>query len=148
RFEKARQSRCAQARRHFRSGMATVLEGRRRLRAASRQIADSAEERTGPNSRQGHATARRRLARGAESAGYCQSGLDRPSVAAAGTSPGARSIYEAEIPVTLVSHRYLVSFSPKHTPHVFTDVLVIGAGIAGLRAALEIPNTLEVLVVS
>jgi L-aspartate oxidase len=47
-----------------------------------------------------------------------------------------------------VSHRYLVSFSPKHTPHVFTDVLVIGAGIAGLRAALEIPNTLEVLVVS
>src|SRR6266568_2493271 len=46
------------------------------------------------------------------------------------------------------SRRYLVQFSPKHTPHVFTDVLVIGAGIAGLRAALEIPATLDVLVVS
>ena len=28
---------------------------------------------------------------------------------------------------------------PKQTPHLFTDILVIGAGIAGLRAALEIP---------
>src|SRR5213595_1447094 len=44
--------------------------------------------------------------------------------------------------------RYLVSFSPKHTPHVFTDVLVIGAGIAGLRAALEVPPSLDVLVVT
>src|ERR1041384_6211895 len=45
-------------------------------------------------------------------------------------------------------HRYLVSFHPKHTPHLFTDVLVIGAGIAGLRAALETPPTLDVLVVT
>src|SRR5438132_2109124 len=45
-------------------------------------------------------------------------------------------------------HRYLVSFQPKHTPHLFTDVLVIGAGIAGLRAALEIPHALDVLVVT
>jgi L-aspartate oxidase len=45
-------------------------------------------------------------------------------------------------------HRYLVSFQPKHTPHVFTDVLVIGAGIAGLRAALEVPDGLDVLVVT
>src|SRR4051812_10866521 len=45
-------------------------------------------------------------------------------------------------------HRYLVQFSPKHTPHVFTDVLVIGAGIAGLRAALEVPPPLDVLVVT
>src|SRR5207244_8142185 len=36
----------------------------------------------------------------------------------------------------------------KHTPHLFTDVLVIGAGIAGLRAALEVPPPLEVLVVT
>ena len=36
-------------------------------------------------------------------------------------------------------HRYLVQFGPKQTPHFFTDVLVIGAGIAGLRAALEVP---------
>ena len=33
--------------------------------------------------------------------------------------------------------RYLVPFGPKQTPHVFTDVLVIGGGIAGLRAALD-----------
>jgi L-aspartate oxidase len=45
-------------------------------------------------------------------------------------------------------HRYLVQFEPKHTPHFFTDVLVIGAGIAGLRAALEVPAPLEVLVVT
>src|SRR5438270_6359099 len=45
-------------------------------------------------------------------------------------------------------HRYLVRFEPKHTPHLFTDVLVIGAGIAGLRAALEVPPGLEVLVVT
>src|SRR5262252_7935611 len=44
--------------------------------------------------------------------------------------------------------RYLVTFAPKHTPHLFTDVLVIGAGIAGLRAALEIPAELQVLVVT
>lgn len=45
-------------------------------------------------------------------------------------------------------HRYLVQFSPKHTPHYFTDILVIGAGIAGLRAALEVPSSLDVLVVN
>src|SRR6516162_1166652 len=45
-------------------------------------------------------------------------------------------------------HRYLVGFGPKQTPHRFTDVLVIGAGIAGLRAALEIPTSLDVLVVT
>ena len=47
-----------------------------------------------------------------------------------------------------IPHRYLVTFNPKRTPHVFTDVLVIGAGIAGLRAALEVPAPLEVLVVT
>ena len=45
-------------------------------------------------------------------------------------------------------HRYLIQFSPKKTPHLFTDVLVIGAGIAGLRAALEVPSALDVLVVT
>jgi L-aspartate oxidase len=46
------------------------------------------------------------------------------------------------------AHRYLVQYSPKHTPHLFTDILVIGAGIAGLRAALEVPPNLDVLVVT
>src|SRR5215468_6132785 len=45
-------------------------------------------------------------------------------------------------------HRYLVPFGPKQTPHFFTDILVIGAGIAGLRAALEVPQDLRVLVVT
>jgi L-aspartate oxidase len=45
-------------------------------------------------------------------------------------------------------HRYLVQFNPKQTPHLFTDILVIGAGIAGLRAALEIPKEVDVLVVT
>ncbi len=45
-------------------------------------------------------------------------------------------------------NRYLVQFRPKHTPHLFTDILVIGAGIAGLRAALEVPAGLDVLVVT
>src|SRR6516225_4114875 len=44
--------------------------------------------------------------------------------------------------------RYLVPFAPKHTPHLFTDILVIGGGIAGLRAALEVPAQLRVLVVT
>ena len=45
-------------------------------------------------------------------------------------------------------HRYLVRLNPKKMPHYFTDVLVIGAGIAGLRAALEVPAGLDVLVVT
>jgi L-aspartate oxidase len=47
------------------------------------------------------------------------------------------------------SHRYLVRFDPKHIPHLFTDVLIVGGGIAGLRAALvDLPQGLEVLVVT
>src|SRR5919205_2357687 len=44
--------------------------------------------------------------------------------------------------------RYLVPFGPKRTPHLFTDVLVIGGGIAGLRAALAVPPQMQVLVVT
>src|SRR5688572_491448 len=46
------------------------------------------------------------------------------------------------------ANRYLVSFDARDTFHRFTDVLVIGAGIAGLRAALEVPSDLSVLVVT
>lgn len=41
--------------------------------------------------------------------------------------------------------RYLVRFSPKRVPHQFTDVLIIGAGITGIRAALAIDPKLEVV---
>src|SRR5437660_1500198 len=44
--------------------------------------------------------------------------------------------------------RYLVRFAPKQVTHVFTDVLVIGGGIAGLRAALEVPAALQALVIT
>ena len=37
-----------------------------------------------------------------------------------------------------VANRYLVRFDPKRVPHYFTDVLVIGGGIAGTRAALAV----------
>jgi len=44
--------------------------------------------------------------------------------------------------------RYLVGFDPKELPHHFTDVLVIGGGIAGFRAALGIPESYRVLIVT
>lgn len=45
-------------------------------------------------------------------------------------------------------HRYLISFDPKRLPNYFTDILIIGAGIAGIRAALELAPALDVLVVT
>jgi L-aspartate oxidase len=44
--------------------------------------------------------------------------------------------------------RYLVSFGPKRVPHCFTDVLVLGGGLAGLRAALAVDRQLSVTVVT
>jgi L-aspartate oxidase len=41
--------------------------------------------------------------------------------------------------------RYLVRYNPKRVPHQFTDVLIIGAGITGIRAALAIDPKLEVV---
>ncbi len=46
------------------------------------------------------------------------------------------------------AHRHLLRFHPKRISHVFTDVLIVGSGIAGLRAALEIPVSLQMIVVS
>lgn len=46
------------------------------------------------------------------------------------------------------SRRYLASFHPKRVPHTFTDLLVIGGGIAGIRAALATPSDLQTIVVS
>ena len=48
----------------------------------------------------------------------------------------------------LPSPRYLVLFHPKHVPHFFTDVVIIGSGLAGLRAALAVDAGLSVLIVS
>lgn len=46
------------------------------------------------------------------------------------------------------ARRYLAPFDPRDLPHHFTDVLIIGGGLAGLRAALGIPESLRVLVVT
>lgn len=44
--------------------------------------------------------------------------------------------------------RYLVPFDIKRVPHLFTDVLVIGGGIAGIRAALAVDPSLRAIVVT
>ncbi len=44
--------------------------------------------------------------------------------------------------------RYLIDFHPKQLPHYFTDVLIIGGGLAGLRAANELDPGLRAIVVT
>lgn len=44
--------------------------------------------------------------------------------------------------------RYLVPFAPKQQPHYFTDILIIGGGLAGLRAANAAAPDQSVLVVT
>ena len=44
--------------------------------------------------------------------------------------------------------RYLTPFHPKQVPHFFTDVLVIGGGLAGLRAALAVDPRLASVVIT
>ena len=50
--------------------------------------------------------------------------------------------------IPMLTPRYLVPFHPRELPHLFTDVLIIGGGLAGLRAALAIDPQLRVLVVT
>ncbi len=47
----------------------------------------------------------------------------------------------------ITTPRYLIPFHAKRHPHFFTDVLVIGGGLAGLRAALAVDPSLRVLVI-
>ena len=42
--------------------------------------------------------------------------------------------------------RYLVNIDSLSTPQLFTDCLVIGAGIAGLRAAIEAAEHCNVII--
>jgi len=62
------------------------------------------------------------------------------------TVPPRTHPHEMHAPNT--TPRYLVPFHPKRVPHFFTDVLVIGGGLAGLRAALSVPPELSVLVIT
>ncbi len=50
--------------------------------------------------------------------------------------------------MALQSPRYLAPFHPKQLPHYFTDVLIIGGGLAGLRAANAVDSKQSVLVVT
>ena len=44
-----------------------------------------------------------------------------------------------------LQRRYLIGFDSRRLGHIFTDVLVIGAGAAGLRAALAAGRPGEVI---
>lgn len=44
--------------------------------------------------------------------------------------------------------RYLAPFHPKRVPHFFTDVLIIGSGLAGLRAAIAVQPRVSALVIT
>ena len=50
--------------------------------------------------------------------------------------------------MSLITPRYLVPFHPKRVPHFFTDVLIIGAGLAGMRAALGVDRKLSGLIIT
>jgi L-aspartate oxidase len=50
--------------------------------------------------------------------------------------------------MSIESPRYLVPFHPKRIQHHFADVVIIGGGIAGLRAAMEIDPRLSLLVIT
>ncbi|MCK4624650.1 MAG: FAD-binding protein, partial [Phycisphaerae bacterium] len=47
-----------------------------------------------------------------------------------------------------LQRRYLLSFDSRDIGHIFTDVLVVGAGAAGLRAALASADDIQVLVLT
>lgn len=46
------------------------------------------------------------------------------------------------------SSRFLVPYEPKRVPHYFADVLIIGGGIAGMRAALAVDPSRSVVVIT
>jgi L-aspartate oxidase len=48
----------------------------------------------------------------------------------------------------ITQRRYLIPFKAARLPQQFTDVLVIGGGVAGLRAAIAASETAEVLVLT
>lgn len=44
--------------------------------------------------------------------------------------------------------RYVAAFHPKRTPHHFADLLIIGGGVAGIRAAIAAEHSQSVVVIS
>ncbi len=51
-------------------------------------------------------------------------------------------------PLLFDTRRYLTDFDPASTGNIFTDVLVIGSGVAGARAAIEAARTASVTLIT
>jgi L-aspartate oxidase len=52
------------------------------------------------------------------------------------------------MPNPYLQRRYLISFETRRLPYIFTDVLIIGSGVAGLRAALAAAEHGSVILVN
>jgi L-aspartate oxidase len=52
------------------------------------------------------------------------------------------------MPTLYDTRRYLTNFDSRRVPHLFTEVLVIGSGVAGLRAAIEAARAAPTLLVT
>lgn len=48
----------------------------------------------------------------------------------------------------IVPKRYLISFDTRTHSHIFTDILVVGSGVAGLSAAIQASNHSSVLIIT
>lgn len=48
----------------------------------------------------------------------------------------------------IVRRRFLTNFDPHRLPHLFTDVIVLGSGVAGLSAAIEASQSCDVLLLT
>lgn len=53
-----------------------------------------------------------------------------------------------DYPWTTWTSRYLTNVSPKRMGHFFVDVLIVGGGLSGLRAAHEVDPTLRALILT
>ena len=47
-----------------------------------------------------------------------------------------------------LQRRFLVSFASRKLPHIFTDVLVVGSGAGGMRAAIQASGIGSVIVLA
>ena len=61
---------------------------------------------------------------------------------------GQKAFVVNPTPIHFHTPRYLSAFHPKHFPHFFTDVLIVGGGIAGIRAALAVEPSRSVVIVT
>ena len=71
----------------------------------------------------------------------------RPVCCARPFEPGSIAVYDIRVVSNLFdARRYLTEFDTNRVPNIFTDALVIGGGVAGLRTAIEIARERDVIV--